>query len=211
VPAPDIAPMLADRGIPRSLAGWVFEPKFDGWRVRVLVDAPGVRVLTRGGMDITDRVPELKPLRIRPIPMVLDGELVAEAGRAQDFYAITPPLRKRRDAASPGLTFVAFDLLWLNGRSLVDWSCEARRALLEEVELPAGAIVTSRWPGSEAARLIEACGDLGVEGIVMKRLGSPYRPGERSSDWCKLKVGGWAEEHLPRRSSDERWRHSARG
>ena len=43
--------MLADRGIPRSLAGWCVEPKLDGWRVRVLVDAPGVRVMTRGGMD----------------------------------------------------------------------------------------------------------------------------------------------------------------
>jgi ATP-dependent DNA ligase len=64
-------------------------------------------------------------------------------------------------------------------------------------------------PSSEAARLIEACGDLGVDGIVMKRLGSPYRPGERSSDWRKLKVEGWAAEHMPRRSSDERWKTSA--
>jgi len=44
---------------------------------------------------------------------------------------------------------------------------------------------------------------LGVEGIVMKRLGSPYRPGERSADWRKLKVEGWAAEHLPRRSPSQ--------
>jgi len=52
--------MLADRGIPRSLAGWCVEPKLDGWRVRVLVDAPGVRVMTPGGVDITERVAELR-------------------------------------------------------------------------------------------------------------------------------------------------------
>jgi ATP-dependent DNA ligase len=50
---------------------------------------------------------------------------------------------------------------------------------------------------------------LGVEGIVMKRLASPYRPGERSPDWRKLKVEGWAAEHMPRRSSDEPWKTTA--
>jgi len=112
--------------------------------------------MTSGGMDITERVAELRPLRSHPVPMVLDGELVAEAGRAQDFYAITPRLKKRRDPSSPGLAFVAFDLLWLDGKSVVDWPCEARRELLEAVELPVGACVAKRWPGSEAARLIEA-------------------------------------------------------
>jgi bifunctional non-homologous end joining protein LigD len=198
VPAPDIQPTLADRGIPRSLAGWCVEPKLDGWRLRLLVDAPGVRVLTRGGMDITDRVPELKPLRIHPVSMVLDGELVAEAGRAEDFYAITPRLRKRRDPSSPGLTFVAFDLLWLDGKPLFDWPAYQRRVLLEAVELPA---VTARRPGSEAAKSLEACADLGVEGVVLKNGDSPYRPGERSGDWRKVKVAGWAAEHMPRRSS----------
>jgi ATP-dependent DNA ligase len=146
--------------------------------------------MTRGGMDIIERVAELRPLRSHPIPMVIDGELVAEAGRADDFYKISPRLRKRRDAASPGLAFVAFDLLWLDGKPLVDWPCEARRELLEAAELPVGACVTKRWPGSEASRLVDACGDLGVEGIVMKRLASPYRPGERSPDWRKSKVEG---------------------
>jgi hypothetical protein len=201
---PDVPPMLADRGIPRSLAGWVVEPKFDGWRVRVLVDAPGVRVMTRGGMDITERVPELRPLRIHPVSMVLDGELVADGGRSQDFYALTPRLRKRRDPASPGLAFVAFDLLWLDGKSLCDWPAYQRRVLLEAVELPAAACVTARWPGSEAARLIEACDELGVEGIVLKRGDSLYRPGQRSADWRKVKVAGWAQEHMPRRGEDHR-------
>jgi ATP-dependent DNA ligase len=48
-----------------------------------------------------------------------------------------------------------------------------------------------------------------VEGVVLKRGDSPYRPGERSRDWRKVKVAGWAAEHMPRRSSDERWKSAA--
>jgi ATP-dependent DNA ligase len=112
VATPDVAPMLADRGLPRGdLSGWAVEPKLDGWRVRVLVSPPsGLHVLTRGGMDVTERVPEVRALRRFSFGFVLDGELVADAGRADDFYAITVRLRKRRDAGSLGLTFAAFDL-----------------------------------------------------------------------------------------------------
>jgi ATP-dependent DNA ligase len=68
--------------------------------VRVLVSPPSeLRVLTRGGMDITERVPELRPLRRQSFGFVLDGELVADAGRAHDFYAIQVRLRKRATPA----------------------------------------------------------------------------------------------------------------
>jgi ATP-dependent DNA ligase len=64
--------------------------------------------------------------------------------------------------------------------------------------------VTRQWPGTSAAQLLEACAEQGVDGVMLKRLGSPYQPGLRSPDWRKLKVPTWAAEHLPRRSSDER-------
>jgi ATP-dependent DNA ligase len=60
---------------------------------------------------------------------------------------------------------------------LVDWPAYQRRLLLEAVELPKGACVTARWPGFEAANLIDACADLGVESVVLKRADSPYHPG----------------------------------
>jgi hypothetical protein len=133
--------------------------------------------------------------------MVLAGELIADGGRAEDLSRITPRSRKRR-----GLTRLGVGRLRppvAPRQALVDWLCEARLELLETVKLPAGACGTSRWPGAEGARLIEACGELGVEGIVMKRLGSVYRSVERCADWRKLKVQGWAAERMPRRSPSQ--------
>jgi bifunctional non-homologous end joining protein LigD len=102
-----------------------------------------------------------------------------------------------------------FDLPWLDGNNLTGWPLEARRTLLEAIELPEGVCVTRQWPGTSAPRLLEACAELGVEGVILKRLGSPYQPGRRSPDWRKLKVPTWSAEYMPRRASDERWRDPA--
>jgi bifunctional non-homologous end joining protein LigD len=79
-------PMLASSSAPRHLVGsWVLEPKFDGWRVIVAVGGD-VRVWTRRGHDLTERLPELATLAdVVDAPVVLDGELVAGQGRASDF------------------------------------------------------------------------------------------------------------------------------
>jgi len=75
--------MLAERGIPRSLDGWTAEPKLDGWRARVLADDGKVRLRTRSGRDISASVRSIDRLADRRV--VLDGELVAEAGTMADF------------------------------------------------------------------------------------------------------------------------------
>ena len=124
-------------------------------------------------------------MRRQSFGFVLDGELVADSGTAESFYRITPRLRKRRDAGSLGLTFVAFDLPWLADNDLTGWPLADRRKLLEALELPEGVCVTRQWPGTAARRLLEACGELSVEGVVLKRLASPYQPGSRSPDWRK--------------------------
>ena len=91
-------------------------------------------------MDLTERVPELRPLRLQ-LPMVLDGELVGGwPGAAHLRHHAAAAEAPRPVVARPG--FRRLNLLWLNGTSLVDWPCEWRRELLEAVELPAGACVT---------------------------------------------------------------------
>jgi ATP-dependent DNA ligase len=102
---PDLAPMLADRGVPSgSLAGWAVEPKLDGWRVTVAVDPAlpgGVSVRTRRGHRITDMIPGIEALTTAGCRFVLDGELVAGAGRASDFYALLPRVRSRGYTGCP--------------------------------------------------------------------------------------------------------------
>jgi len=102
--------MLAATRAPLPLRGeWVIEPKFDGWRIIVEI-AGTVRVWTRRGHDLTDRLPELQPLVHAPNgrAVVLDGELVAGQGRAGDFYGLLPRVAAR--ARRVLLTFVAFDV-----------------------------------------------------------------------------------------------------
>src|SRR3954469_22032447 len=128
---PTFAPMLASTRPPRVAAEWAFEPKLDGWRALVYVDQD-VTVRTRTGRDITDRVENLQALMDLGRRLVLDGELVADAGRAGDFYRLGPNLRAsgRRD-----ITFVAFDLLVLDDANLCGRPYHDRRCLLEGLDL----------------------------------------------------------------------------
>jgi bifunctional non-homologous end joining protein LigD len=116
---PDLAPMLADRGLPRgSLDGWAAEPKLDGWRVTVMLTGGRVVVRTRRGHDVTDRIPGIEAVASVADELLLDGELVAGAGRADDFYALAPRLAGQPRRPGPPLSFWAFDVLWLDGELL---------------------------------------------------------------------------------------------
>jgi bifunctional non-homologous end joining protein LigD len=191
------APMLATNTAPRQLVGrWVLEPKFDGWRVIVAVD-DGVRVWTRRGHEMTARLPELAPLAdVIDAPVVLDGELVAGQGRASDFYGVLPRVAARNRRAP--LTFVAFDVLACDG-PVIDEPYSKRRALLNRLQLHADNWCTAPQLHGSVVDVLRACAEHDLEGIVAKRVDSPYRPGERSSDWLKLKTADWRLMHAGRR------------
>lgn len=102
-------PMLASHGRPAgSLAGWTAELKADGFRCQVGILGDRRVVRTRGGHDVDDRVPELAALVDLGVDVVLDGELIAGAGRPADFYQVIGSVAStRRDR--PQLGFLAFD------------------------------------------------------------------------------------------------------
>src|SRR5436190_8820057 len=159
------APMLASTQPPKVAAEWAFEPKLDGWRALVYVDE-GVTVRTRTGRNITDRVETLQALAELGRRFVLDGELVAEAGRAGDFYRLSPNLRasSRKD-----ITFVAFDLLVLDDDNLCDRPFRDRRRSLEGLDLFGPGFCTIRALIGSPRTLLNACASLDVEGVVAKR------------------------------------------
>src|SRR5437868_5859172 len=127
------APMLASTQPPTGGAEWAFEPKLDGWRALVYADG-AVTVRTRTGRDITEYVDNLQALAALGQRFVLDGELVAESGRAGDFYRLGPNLRS---SSRKDITFVAFDLLVLDDDILCDRPYWERRRALDELELMA--------------------------------------------------------------------------
>jgi bifunctional non-homologous end joining protein LigD len=194
---PDIAPMLPTVGVPPSVAGWVAEPKLDGWRARLLVDTDVVVVRTRRGNDVSEAVPAALALRDAGLSVVLDGELVAGRGTLAEFYRVGPAVaRKGRGQA---VTFVAFDCVWHDGELLTGRPHVERRELLDRLGLAAlGVPVVPSLDGLDAALLFTACDQLGVEGVVLKRSASLYWPGRRTPDWKKVKVRAW-REHMERR------------
>lgn len=194
--------MLAQAGLPAGgLDGWAVEPKLDGWRVVVAVDPElrdGVVIRTRRGHPLA--VPGMKDLVATGVGIVLDGELVAGAGTANDFYALLPRLAvTRRPRPLAPLSFWAFDILWLDDELLVNRPYSDRRLILEQLDLPGPCGILPRFPGADTEALLAACSDHDVEGVVLKRLRSIYRPGERSRHWRKVKVPTWAPLHAQRR------------
>lgn len=204
-----VRPMLASalpagRALPTG-PGWVFEVKWDG--VRILADTrdEGLRLLSRTERDVTDAYPELAGVAaVRGA--VLDGEVVAMSGGVPSFGALAERMhvqdaaRARRLAAQAPVTFVVFDVLTLYGVDLTRLPFTERRATLERLSLPERCIVSPVY--EDGAALWAATQRQGLEGVVAKRLGSVYRPGERSPDWVKAAhrrsrtalVAGWRPE-----------------
>ena len=176
-------PSPADR--PPSGPDWIHEIKLDGFRMMVRRDPAGVRLLTRNGYDWTGRFPLIAAAAetLRARSFLIDGEAVACDG---DGLPVFDRLRYRRQ---DGRVFLyAFDLLELNGRDMRREPLEVRKSAL--------AGVLRRMKAWAGIQLNEHCDDLpvdvvfrhacklGFEGIVSKRVGSPYRSG-RSRDWLK--------------------------
>lgn len=194
-PMPDrVEPALAlltER--PPATGDWGWEIKWDGYRLHVHIQGGSVRVLTRGGFDWTTRFPAIAEaaLALGPASMILDGEAVVldEKGKS-DFNLLQKSLgasgRKIGNRASPAI-FYAFDLLYLDGHDMRLIEYRARRHLLEEaLRGQDGAILLSEQVDADPAELLYHARSLGLEGIVGKRQGSPYRSG-RTGDWIKLK------------------------
>ncbi len=189
---PDLAPMLAATGLPASnLEGWAVEPKIDGWRCRTTVDNGTLIIRTRRGRVITEFVPELHGLADCGHQLLIDGELCARAGRLADFAGLSGRLAGRPRAGSVSVSLVVFDILWLDGRQLTGERYDRRRKILCSLKLEPATVVPS-FPAEDAPAVLRFCEVEGLEGLVFKRLASPYRS-TRSHDWRKVKCSAWAD------------------
>lgn len=178
--------------------GWSHEVKFDGWRLQLHKVGTQVRLLSRHGHDLTSRFPTIASAlaMLDAGTAILDGELVAmDAGGLPDFGAL-----HRRSADAPLAVWV-FDLLEVNGRDVRALSLQERRRQLEQqlASRPDDGAVRFSESFADPARLLAAAHDLGLEGVVSKRLDAPYRSGRRP-EWVKVKTESW------RIANKERWR-----
>lgn len=192
--------------LPRDAERWAFEYKWDGIRA-MLYHRDRVTLMSRNRIDITHQYPELEALAAQlDEPTVLDGEIVAIDADGRPNFSL---LQQRMHVASRRIalsrmrqvfvTYMIFDVLYHGTKLLLGLPYHERRARLEAFELEG-----TNWRTPPAYQgighdVLEAARGAGMEGIVAKQLQSPYRPGQRSGEWLKIKVrarqefvvGGW--------------------
>jgi bifunctional non-homologous end joining protein LigD len=205
-----ISPMLAVLSAePPKGAGWAFEFKWDGVRTIVFVEGGRIRATSRNDKDMTPAFPELRAIGefLGSRSAVLDGELVAFGPDGRPSFGLlqhrlhvgsrTEVTRRSHEVAA---SYLAFDLLYLEGRSLLTSPYDERRAKLESLELKGESFaVPPSFTDNPADDVVATAKERGLEGIVAKRRNSKYALGSRNGDWVKIKnfrtqevvIGGW--------------------
>ncbi len=213
-----LKPMLATlaASLPRDEEAWAYEIKWDGVRAIAYSEGGHLRLESRNLREITSHYPELRALgpELGSTDAILDGEVVAfdDAGRPsfellQSRMNLASDSAIRRRMADCPVTYLIFDLLYVDGRSLVDLPYAERRERLDALELDGPSWQTPSIHLGEGKALLRLTRERGLEGLVAKRLDSRYLPGRRSRAWLKVKntrsqelvIGGW----LPGQGSRE--------
>jgi bifunctional non-homologous end joining protein LigD len=209
-PMPEqVLPMLARPGkLPRDDGGWAFEIKWDGVRAIAFSQPGRLRLQARSGSDITHSYPELSKLNraLSSHSAILDGEIVAfgpdgrpSFGTLQHRMHVASESSARRLAKATPVTYMIFDVLWLDGHSLTAMPYEERRARLTELGLDGERWQTPQHVVGNGEQVLALAAEQGLEGVIAKRLESSYEPGRRTNTWIKIKnvqreeflIAGW--------------------
>ena len=190
----------ASRAAQRAVSTVFVEDKFDGIRAQLHRNAERVEIFSRDLKRMTDQFPELaQQARRFDVDLILDGEIVAfEQGRKLTFFDLQKRLGRKTDgadlfagaSADVPVAFIAFDLLWLNGRSLLKTPLRERRELLRGLKLPPQFQIADVYPARSAAeieRIFKQARMRSNEGLMVKDPESFYSPGRRGMFWFKLK------------------------
>jgi ATP-dependent DNA ligase len=192
---PPLQPMLAKsvKGVPAADAvdgGYLFEPKWDGFRAVVFRDGDEVEIASRSTKPLTRYFPDVVAAVLAQLPQrcVVDGEIVTAVGDRLDFDTLSQRIHPAASrvamlAEETPASLVVFDLLALDGTSYLDAPLHERRAVLEaalaDVEAPVHLTRTTR-DSAEAGRWFEQFEGAGLDGVVAKRLDAPYTPNGRT-------------------------------
>ena len=183
-----IKPMLAtlvDK--PFDEDGWLYEIKWDGYRATTYIDNGSVEMKSRNNKSFNEKFyPLYEALQKWKIRGVVDGEIVVINKRGiPDFGA----LQSWRSEADGELMYYIFDLLWLDGKDLMQLPLFERRKKIKKIMPPLDNIRMSESFEAGASEFFEVAKKLQLEGIIAKKADSKYYPGERSKEWLKIKTG----------------------
>lgn len=184
-----LAKPLPEDKPPPDLDAFYVEDKFDGIRSQIHWDHGKVRIFTRGMEDATQSFPEVvQAILSQPGSAIVDGEILAwRDGRALNFTMLQQRLARKKVKpellAEIPVVFIAYDILYRDGRLLTGLPWEERRRELEALPLQ----LSPYAPAGDLDAMFEAARQRGNEGLMLKRAGSVYESGKRSAHWLKVK------------------------
>ena len=182
----------------------LFELKWDGIRALASMDRGRLGIADRAGGDLLPLVPELAQMPV-PEGAVLDGEIVVCDSRGRPSYdLLTGRLGPKAAKRGRGPVFVAFDLLYEDGRALLARPLEERRRRLAALGVRSRSVAVPEHLAEDGEPFLDVVAEYGLEGIIAKRKDSPYIPGSRSGDWLKCHVTPRADVVLGGLVEDER-------
>ena len=191
-----IRPMMAKTGEPFDSGDFIFEPKWDGLRALLFKHDNRIELQNRNLRDVTAGYPELQELKssIKAKAAVIDGEAVVlnpkglpDFGQMQNRFGINDATRAEVLRKTIPVTYVAFDLLHLNGKDLVSKPLEERKATLRKVISEGPHLLYGDHVEREGKKFYNEASKRGFEGIIAKRRDSAYLPGIRADSWVKVK------------------------
>ncbi len=181
----DIKPMLAKQSAaPFDKKGWIFEPKWDGYRAIALLDKGTVRLYSRNGISFNESYPtiveELENISDR---YVLDGEIVAFKNGKPDFHSLQQYAKSPTD-----VRYMLFDILYADGINLMESPLRERKMILTKILPKLPLVALTKFDEEHGIAFFKRMQKEGHEGMVAKDLNSTYREGQRSSAWLKFKI-----------------------
>lgn len=183
----DMQPMLATLvNGPFDDPGWEYEVKWDGYRALAYLNKGEVSLQSRNRKPFNDKFyPVYQQLREWKINAVIDGEIVViNENGLSDFNA----LQNWRSEADGELVYYAFDILWMEGQSLIHLPLTDRKAILQSIVDQNSPVQLGYSVAADGKAFFEAAQKMGLEGIMAKKSDSEYYPGIRTRDWLKIKI-----------------------
>ncbi len=190
---PTIKPMLG--GLARNAfdsSDHLFELKWDGMRALAFIEGGTFKILSRNGREITSNFPELAelPSHVKSAPVIIDGEIVClDEQNKPSFSRLQQRVQSKRIGIrrTHAVTFIAFDLLYRNGLSVMKQPLVERKNLLADLLEPTEFAQACEFVENDGTAFFEATCALGLEGIMAKEKTGVYLPGQRSPQWLKVK------------------------
>jgi bifunctional non-homologous end joining protein LigD len=193
-----LTPMLASLAIaPFSDNNWLFEPKLDGFRTLAFLNNGKVRLQSRGELNVTEHYPSLiESIKKQPASqLVLDGEVIALDAKGKlcfqclQGYLKSLNLFRNGNAELPSaIIYYVFDILYLDGYTLMGAPLKERKRLLKSVLKQTEDVRLVEYFDTDGQTVYSAAIENGLEGVMAKRQESLYEPGKRSKDWLKIKA-----------------------